>query len=428
MTFWLITIGEPVPSKIDGDNRLLRTGYLAQYMAKHGHEVIWWTSTFDHFNKIHYFNHDKTIQLNENYRIEYLYGGGYNSNISLSRIFDHRKIAFKLFKKVASQPKPDLILCSFPPIELSLSAVKYAKLNNVPVVLDMRDMWPDIFLEYIPAPLRNLALILIDYLIKERNKACASADAITGITEAFVDYGIKAGQRVRSIYDRAFPLGYDSIPPKKEKILIAENYWDELGIKRRPDQFIACFFGTLGRQLDLNTIVEAADQLKKFNNKFNFVLCGTGDRIKYLKKKANCTTNILFPGWVDAAKIYVLMRRSSVGLDPMPDRYDFLATINNKAIEYLSAGLPIISSPSKGELHNLLKNHNCGVSYPPNDPDTLKEILLKMANDRINMNEMSENASRLFLKMFVAGNVYHDMMDYLIKIGTFFGNQRSGTK
>ena len=55
-----------------------------------------------------------------------------------------------------------------------------------------------------------------------------------------------------------------------------------------------------------------------------------------------------FPGWVDAAKIFVLMRRSAVGLDPLPDRYDFLATINNKAIEYMSAGLPVISSPDRG--------------------------------------------------------------------------------
>jgi hypothetical protein len=35
----------------------------------------------------------------------------------------------------------------------------------------------------------------------------------------------------------------------------------------------------------------------------------------------------------------------AVGLDPMPDRYDLVVHINNQAIEYLSGGLPIVSSP-----------------------------------------------------------------------------------
>ena len=84
------------------------------------------------------------------------------------------------------------------------------------------------------------------------------------------------------------------------------------------------------------------------------------------------------PGWVKAAQIHVLMRLSSVGLNPVADRYDFLATINNKAIKYMSGNLPIISNPEEGVLYDLLKKYCCGVSYASGDAEGLFNILTRL--------------------------------------------------
>jgi len=61
MKIWLVTIGEPLPLGISKDDRLHRTGQFARYCASKGHEVVWWTSTFDHFRKQHHFEGDKTM-------------------------------------------------------------------------------------------------------------------------------------------------------------------------------------------------------------------------------------------------------------------------------------------------------------------------------------------------------------------------------
>ena len=53
------------------------------------------------------------------------------------------------------------------------------------------------------------------------------------------------------------------------------------------------------------------------------------------------------------------------GIDPLPDRYDYLASINNKAVEYLSAGLPVVSSPRHGVLYELLEREECGLVTRP---------------------------------------------------------------
>ena len=50
MRAWLLTVGEPLPC--DGPNeRLHRTGLLAEALHSRGHEVLWWSSTFDHARK-----------------------------------------------------------------------------------------------------------------------------------------------------------------------------------------------------------------------------------------------------------------------------------------------------------------------------------------------------------------------------------------
>ena len=44
---------------------------------------------------------------------------------------------------------PDLIVISMPPIDGAVALMKFAKKNNIKVVLDIRDMWPDIIKWYL---------------------------------------------------------------------------------------------------------------------------------------------------------------------------------------------------------------------------------------------------------------------------------------
>lgn len=416
MKIWLLTIGEPVPINNGAKDRLYRTGYLTHYLAEHGHDVLWWTSTFDHFRKVHLFNRDTKILLSERIEIRLLHGCGYASNLSLRRILDHRRLASKFATSSRILPPPDIILCSFPTIELSLAAVTYGKLHKVPVVLDMRDMWPDIFVDHVPKPLRKLAALAAIPAFREAQNACKGATAITGITEEFVEWGLRKARRAKRLFDRSFPMGYLSKPPPAEEVAQAESYWNDCGMPNSDDAFMACFFGTLGRQLDLETIIRAAHKVRGAGKRIRFVLCGTGDRLDYFRNLAAQSPNIVFPGWVDAAQIHALMRRSLVGLDPLPERYDFLATINNKAIEYLSAGLPILSSPDRGVLSDLINKHQCGMSYPYGDADALAGILIRLYEDRLALQRLAKNAFRLFNTSFVAEKIYADMMEHLIAI------------
>jgi glycosyltransferase involved in cell wall biosynthesis len=412
MYIWLITIGEPLP--MDSNNeRLYRTGILANWLIKKNHQVLWWTSTFDHTRKKQRFDDDHTIILNDHFHIKLLHSISYRKNVSFRRIANHYGIARK-FKRLAQfEVKPEIILCSFPTIELSLAATEFGKNNHVPVVLDVRDLWPDMFLDVMPEKTRKLMKLFLRPMIRNTRTAFSNAAAVFGNTPSFVDWGIRYGKRDRNSFDRDFPFGYTSKKPTEGEIKKAKEYWKTFGIDEKCKEYIVCFFGTIGRQFDFQTIIIASKRLKMQGIPIRFVLCGDGDNLTVYKEMANGCDNIVFPGWVGKSEIWTLMRLSSIGLAPYINTMNFTMNLTNKPIEYLSGGLPILSS-LKGTVDNMITENRCGFTY--SNVDNIVCILAKWYKSPKLLKDMSQNAYNLFERKFVAENVYSNMIEHLESI------------
>src|SRR3954467_2369609 len=154
MKVWLITLGEPLP--IDGSHaRLLRTGFLARALSARGHNVSWFSNRFDHFAKTH--REGPTIrETAPNERLILLESRGYDSNVSLSRYLDHRDVVKDFERQAALLPIPDVIVASMPTVDLCEAAVSFAAMHSIPVVVDIRDLWPDSFWDLVPRILRPI--------------------------------------------------------------------------------------------------------------------------------------------------------------------------------------------------------------------------------------------------------------------------------
>jgi glycosyltransferase involved in cell wall biosynthesis len=421
MQIWLVTIGEPVPAGEACRDRPHRAGALARYLAVQGHAVTWWTSTFDHFRKRHWNLRDTICEPQPNLQIRMLHGGGYARNVSWARIRDHQRIAAAFARQCRTVARPDLIVASLPSLELCDESVRFGREADVPVVLDMRDMWPDIFLDLAPRPLRSLAALALRPLFRMGCRASAGAAAIIGVTESFVEWGVSKAARPRTAWDRSFPFGYERGAVSQSALDAAARAWDARGIDPIRTPWVACFFGTFGRQLDLATVLAAARILRDKRSPIQFVLCGTGDLWNDFRRQATGLSNVTMPGWVDAAAIQALMARSHVGLDPLPQRFDFLGHINNKAVEYLSAGLPVISSPDCGTLAELLAEHQAGGSYAFADPQALVALLERLYSDPAMRHRMAENARQLFEERFAANRVHAAMETYFMELASLSG-------
>lgn len=414
MRIWLLKTGEPLPS--DGGNvRLMRTGILATMLAQQGHEVVWWASTFDHSLKRHRFHTDKQIEVEPRLTIRLIHSRGYDRNISLDRIVDHREVARGFLEQAKGEEWPDLVLACLPTLDLSSAAVSFARSHGIPCVIDIRDLWPDVFLQLGPRWLQPLTKMVLSPLGRQARSICSGATAILGITPNFVQWGLAHSGRNATRWDRDFPLGYDSRVPSQQALEAADMFWTERGIGSESGHFVVCFFGTLGHQFDLSTVIEAARLLDSGDRRIKFVICGDGDRRNEYEAASMGLNNIVFPGRIGAAEIWVLMRRACVGLAPYYSTPNFVANLPNKPIEYLSAGLPVVSS-LKGALRDLLSEFDCGVTYENGTPTELVHVLCKLYDDYEARDRMSKNAYTVYSSKFVAQTVYGEMISHLERL------------
>jgi hypothetical protein len=114
---------EPLPTD-PGDRRLMRGGMLCKALAARGHEVTWFTSTFDHYAKRQRMARSGTLAVSDNYRIELLRAPGYRRNGSPFRMWHNWRFAraFLDFARHSAQ-RPDVIVTDVPTTEAAQAAV-----------------------------------------------------------------------------------------------------------------------------------------------------------------------------------------------------------------------------------------------------------------------------------------------------------------
>jgi glycosyltransferase involved in cell wall biosynthesis len=417
MRVWLITVGEPLPTD-KGNERLFRSGILADLLARNGHEAVLWSSTFNHAKKAFRANEDTRLEVRPGYELKLLHSGiGYKKNISFRRILNHRGVAKEFRKQAEIAARPDVILCSLPTLELCVEATRFGQKHGIPVVLDVRDLWPTLFLDLIPQFAQPVARIVLNGMFRQAKFACTQATAITGITEEYVEWGVNFSGRPHGVCDRPFPMGYVEYEPSQQDVERADLFWRQQGLAASGDEseFIACWFGMFGRHSEIATVIDAAARLEQTHKSIRFVLCGVGPHLDKCRKLAGELRNVVMPGWVDAPQIWTLLRKSSVGLTPYVSNENYRRNVPNKPVEYLSAGLPIVSS-LQGVLASLLKENSCGVTYQNEQSGELAKALSSLYENPQQRLEMARNAKHLYQTEFVAENVYSKMQDYLVDI------------
>lgn len=405
MRIWTIKEGEPLP--IEGSiGRIMRCGIISRMLAERGHDVTWWSSTYSHQTKKYLRPSACVESISNNYKIQLLHSKtAYTKNISLARIRYHKQLAVQFTKLASCLQKPDAIYCSFPTIDFSYEAVKYGKKNNIPVIIDVRDFWPDIFIQPFPKVVHPFVKIASGKYERMTKYSIQNATAVIGVVPAvFEDWTVKKRREYNQLDHTVF-LAYDKSQIDVKKFEEACKYWSTLGLTN--NDFIVCYFGNIISRVDFNTIFTAA---KKVDNKVKFVICGTGDYLDTLKVLSNDLQNIIYPGYKSQEEIEALMNLSSVGIVPYFNSQDFINAVPNKAIEYLAGGIPVISS-LQGYLKKMLADNNCGTTY--SNSDGLVSIINNLANDHEKLELMKKNSKNLYLEKFTAEKVYGELCDFI---------------
>jgi glycosyltransferase involved in cell wall biosynthesis len=300
-------------------------------------------------------------------------------------------------------------------LELAAEAIRYGRAANVPVIIDVLDIWPDIYLILLPQLLQPFARLLLRPEFEKARRICRQATAITAVSQTYLDWGLAHAGRAHSPFDQVFPLGCTSLdsPGRAEILTRRESIRAQYGASS--DALLATFAGTFGVSYDLQTIARAAAMLdKEQGSRVRFVFAGDGDKGAEVRALTQHLTNVLCTGWIQEAPLRELLHVSSVGLASYTEKA--LQSLPNKPFEYMAAGLPIVSS-LRGELETTIHSERIGRHYRAGDASALAEQLRWCSANPEELQAMSVRARQLFERSYETGKIYGRFVEYLTEVG-----------
>ena len=249
----------------------------------------------------------------------------------------------------------DLVVCTTPPLLLTSSAVKIAQAKQAKLVLDVRDIWPDVAYEmgsFAPNSLYGR------FFAHEARKAYAVAALVASVSPG----------KVRKLKDRVpngdvilVPNGIDeSLLDNEDDLALAEH----LRLEESP---VCVYVGNIGLAQGLGTLLDIA----KARPSVRFLLLGDGaDRAK-LQERVNLEGigNVEFCGIVDACGVYTVLKRAAISYVPLVSSR-LRDSIPTKMYEALACGCPVLLAAS-GDAADLLDACGLGKHASPEEPNAL---------------------------------------------------------
>jgi glycosyltransferase involved in cell wall biosynthesis len=225
------------------------------------------------------------------------------------------------------------------------------------------------------------------------------SDVLTSTSAGFLDWGLHKAKRTRNSLNKVFYTAY-------------QNNHQRTGFESQAvnNKKIFIYLGTFGRSYELDLIVEVARRFQCNNRKdIAFVIVGTGEQYGKIKLKASRLKNVTLTGWLEKEDMLKVLHTAWAGIVPCNSIEN---TIPNKMFEYLSAGLPIISS-LEGEVEQLIEKQQLGCNYSSGDAEGLYNAVQYLASHPLQRGRMSSNALKFYDNYGDADKVYAKYAEYI---------------
>ena len=404
LTIWILQTGEPLHID-DGNPRPMRAMNLSNKLVEAGHNVVLWSSAFSHQSKKHRTKEYIVCNVNSNLEVRLIPSCGYKKHIGLMRLFDHFQLAWNL-KSLLKKEKlaPDIAFIGYPPIETAAVMSKWLKNRKVPMMLDVKDLWPSMFVDAFPKVVQPFIRVIFHPYFYLAKRAIIDVQGVSAMAPAFLDWVLKFADKVPGKNDRVFRLTSPEGGIDKGELLQAERWWKSCGVSNsRPVVFFA---GSFMSVFDFQPVFKAA----KENSNCQFVLCGDGDYLDKVKKQMSSLENVIFPGWVNRPQIEALAKISIASLAPYKNIDNFILNTPNKIVDSLLLGLPILS-PLRGEVATLIESYNVGFTY--GHSKSLGSCIQSLIDNDTMQEEMSKSAKNLYEDEFQFNKVYDGLVCHL---------------
>ncbi|WP_412030344.1 sugar transferase [Deinococcus yunweiensis] len=263
--------------------------------------------------------------------------------------------------------RPDVAYVYHPPATVGLPAIVLNALKGVPFVYDIQDLWPDTLAATGMLEQHRVLSAVGGWM----NRIYRSAAHITVLSPGFKDRLVSRG-----------------VPDRK--VTVVPNWTSEGGGANqgpftKPEEpgfaghFNVVFAGTMGKAQGLETVLDAAEELKS-EPQVRFVMIGGGVEAGQLEASAQLRglDNVTFLPRRPVSEISSILAAADALLVHLKDDALFEITIPSKTQAYMYAGKPILMGV-RGDAASLIGHASAGVAFDPENAHALAQAVRHLA-------------------------------------------------
>jgi glycosyltransferase involved in cell wall biosynthesis len=279
----------------------------------------------------------------------------------------------------------DVVMGTSPPIFQAASAWVVACLRRRPLLLEIRDLWPEFAIDI--GVLKNPALIAMARWLE--GFLYARANYLLVNSPAYRDYLIGKGVPAAKI--TLISNGVD--PTMFDPAARGEPFRNQLGLQ---DEFVVTYAGAIGMANDLPTLLRAAGRLRDRAD-IRFLIVGDGKDRKALEAQAAAMhlPNLTFTGPRPKSQMGDVLAGSDACVAILQNIPMFRTTYPNKVFDYMAAGRPTILAID-GVIRQVIDAAGGGLFVTPGDDAALAAAIVRLADDRAVARAMGA-AARLYV-------------------------------
>lgn len=379
-----------------------RSYEMALRMVASGHEVHMVTSLRDDSLK----NKDWLETNVDGIHVHWL-PVKYDNRMSYAeRIRAFFKFALKASKKACSIGG-DVIFATSTPLTIAIPAVKAKKKLGIPLVFEVRDLWPEL-----PIAIGAIKSPSAKWLAtKLENYAYFNSDHVIGLSPGMTEGVIKAGYPKNKTSTIPNSCDLDMFNLEKNAGQEFRNRFDWL--QNRP---LILYAGTLGHINGVSYLVELASQMCDVNSEVRFLVLGAGVEECEIREQAKelgvLDKNFFMLEQVNKSQIPSVFKAATVSTSLFVDMPEMWANSANKFFDTLASGTPVLINYG-GWQKDIIEREDIGITLPPAPTREAAERLNCLLCDKERLKRLGDNARAIAERDFSRDKLARELIQVL---------------
>ena len=371
----------------EGNAPATRVSALCERWAKAGHDVTVVTCPPNVPNGVVYdgYANKRTSETINGVKVERVKLYIAANKGAVKRMFNFVSYFFKALLAALRRPKPDVVIATSPQIFCGYAGVWYKRLKRVPLVIEIRDIWPE-SMGAVGARIPKIAYWLLEKIERTMYRTC---DRLVTVGEGYEARLVEKGVPKDKIAIVMNGTDLAVYRPQPKNVALLEKY----GLQGK---FVVSYIGTVGMACGLEVVLDAADVFSHKDHKEHkvmFVVVGDGAHREKLEAEAKKRglENVVFTGRQPKSSMPDWINASDASLVHLKKTELFTTVMPSKIFESAGCKKPIIMGVD-GYAKKFVMDAEAGLDMTPEDAESLVACVQRLVEEPDLCRQLGENA------------------------------------